>query len=100
MTDGPIVLNVRIEAAVGREEDLARELRALLAPTRNETGCLAYQLYRDPENPGAFMFHEKFANQASLDFHVNTPHFKKLQSYREQDDPIAHQIVTRWESVD
>jgi quinol monooxygenase YgiN len=100
MSEGPIVLNVRFDAVSGREEDLARELRALLAPTRSEAGCLAYELYRDSEDPRRFMFHEKFASQAELDLHVNTPHFKKFQSYREKDDPIAVQTVTRWLDLD
>jgi len=42
-----IVLNVHIEAKDGRQEDLARELQALVAPTRDKAGCLAYELHRD-----------------------------------------------------
>jgi quinol monooxygenase YgiN len=34
-----IVLNVHMEAKDGREEDLARELQSLVAPTRQEQGC-------------------------------------------------------------
>ncbi len=100
MIDGPIVLNVHIEAAPGREEDLARELSALLAPTRSEAGCLVYQLHRDPEDQGRFMFYEKFANQAALDLHLNAPYFRKFLSYREQSDPIAGQTVTQWRPLD
>ncbi len=51
-----IVLNVHIEAKDGRQEDLARELQALVAPTRQEAGCLAYELHRDPENAKKWMF--------------------------------------------
>jgi quinol monooxygenase YgiN len=100
MSEGPIVLNVRFDAASGREEELARELRTLIAPTRSEAGCLIYELYRDSEDRGKFMFHEKFASQAALDLHVNAPYFKKFLSYREKDDPIAAQTVTRWQSLD
>jgi quinol monooxygenase YgiN len=100
VTNGPIVLNVLIEAVPGREDDVARELCALLAPTRCEAGCLAYELHRDPENHGRFMFYEKFANQIDLDLHVNSSYFKKFQSYREKSDPIAAQTVTHWRTVD
>jgi len=99
MTEGPIVMNVHFEPVPGREGDLARELSALVEPSRKEAGCLVYELHVDPENPGKLMFYEKFADQASLDFHMSTSHFKKLISYREKSDPIAAQSITRWRSL-
>jgi quinol monooxygenase YgiN len=92
-----IVLNVHIEAKDGREEDLARELQSLVAPTRQEKGCLTYELHRDPENYKLFMFYEQFVDQAALDEHIAAPYFKKFLGYREKDDPVAHQTVTRWQ---
>jgi quinol monooxygenase YgiN len=65
-----IVLNVHMEAKDGREEDLARELQSLVAPTRQEQGCLTYELHRDPENDKMFMFYEQFADQTALDAHM------------------------------
>jgi quinol monooxygenase YgiN len=101
MADDSIVLNVHMEAVPGREQDLERELSALLGPTRKESGCLAYELHRDPERPGKFMFYEKFKNQAALDQHVNSPHFKKFLDYRERKgDPSAVTTVTRWSVID
>jgi len=94
-----IVLNVHIEAKDGRQEDLARELRALVAPTCQEEGCLAYELHRDLENDRKFMFYEQFADQAALDAHIRTPYFKKFLNYREQDDPIAGQVVSQWRKM-
>jgi quinol monooxygenase YgiN len=99
MTEGPIILNVHFEAVPGREEDLARELFALVEPTRKEAGCLTYVLHVDPETPGKLMFYEKFADQAAVDLHVNTPYFKQLLSYREKSDPVAGVTVTRWKSL-
>jgi quinol monooxygenase YgiN len=100
MSETPIVLNVHMQAVSGREQDLETQLRCLLAPTRNEAGCLAYELHSDPENPGKFMFYEKFQSQAALDAHVASPHFKKFLAYREaQSDPVESAIVTRWRVV-
>jgi quinol monooxygenase YgiN len=99
MSDGDIILNVHMEAVPGREQDLERELRALLAPTRREPGCVAYELHRDPEDPAKFMFFEKFKSQAALDEHVNAPHFRNFLSYRAKSDPVAATTVTRWRVV-
>ena len=70
MTETAVVLNVHMQAVSGRERDLENQLRALLEPTRKEPGCLVYELHCDPENPGKFMFYEKFKSQAALDLHV------------------------------
>jgi quinol monooxygenase YgiN len=96
MTETPIILNVHFQAAPGHEEKLGAALHALVVPTREEPGCLVYELHFDPDDPAKFMFYEKFANQAALDYHLNTPHFKNLQSYLKANDPIAAQSVTRW----
>jgi quinol monooxygenase YgiN len=99
VSESDIILNVHMEAVPGRERDLERELCALVAPTRKEPGCLAYELHRDPENPGKFMFYEKFKNQAALDEHVNAPYFKNFLDYRSKGDPVAVVTVTKWRVV-
>jgi quinol monooxygenase YgiN len=96
MAQTPIILNVHFQAAPGHEEKLGAELYSLVAPTRAEPGCLVYELHFDPEDPAKFMFYEKFASQEALDYHLNTPHLKRLQSYLKANDPIAAQSVTRW----
>jgi quinol monooxygenase YgiN len=97
MSEAPIVLNVHMQAAAGRERDLEIQLRELVEPTRKEQGCLVYELHIDPENLGKFMFYEKFRNQTALDTHVASPHFKRFLAYREaHGDPVATTVVTRW----
>lgn len=95
-----IVLNVVMTAAPGREEDLARELRALLAPTRQEAGCLYYLLHQDPEEPRSFMFYEVFEDQRALDDHISSPYFQKFLKFRSQgSDPVAEVTVRKWRSL-
>src|ERR1700758_197507 len=97
MSDAHIILNVHMAAVPGREQELENQLHALLAPTRSEPGCLAYELHRDPEDHCQFMFYEKFKSQEALDAHVSSPHFKKFLAYREaKGDPVAATTVTRW----
>lgn len=99
MADSPIVLNVVIEAAAGREEKLAAMLSKLIGPTRAEAGCLGYELNTSLEKPGTFLFYEKFAGQAALDEHINSPHFQGFLKQREASDPVATTTVTRWTTL-
>jgi quinol monooxygenase YgiN len=59
---------------------------------------MVYELHRDPTDPAKFMFYEKFVNQAALDHHLATDHFKRLQGYIQANDPIAAQTITRWQT--
>lgn len=101
MEESPIIINAHFQAAPGREKELASALQALVAPSRKEPGCLAYELHFDPEDPARFMFYEKFAGQAAIDLHILSPHFKNFQSYLQtHDGVIATQTVTKWRSVE
>jgi len=101
MSENAVVLNVHFEAAPGREDDLEEALRALVAPTRGEPGCLAYRLHRDPKQPGKFMFYEKFRDQGALDAHIASPHFQNFVKSREAGpDPVASVNVGTWREIE
>jgi quinol monooxygenase YgiN len=60
-----------------RPEDAAfvrSELSKLIAPTRQEDGCLNYDLFEDPHDPALFIFHENWVSHAHLDRHLDSPH--------------------------
>jgi quinol monooxygenase YgiN len=91
-----VILNVRMQAVAGREQELEGRLLKLVEPTRSEPGCIAYDLHRSDEKPGLFMFCETFASQDALDAHLATPHFQAFAKGREQNDPVASVDVTKW----
>lgn len=101
MDNDHVILNVHIEAVAGQEEQLAGQLRALVAPTRSEPGCLTYELHRDPGNTRKFMFYERFKSQAALDEHLASPYFRKFVAYREagNPDPVASIVITTWRAI-
>jgi len=46
--------------------------------TRQENGCIAYDLNRSYEEPNKYINYERWASVAALDAHLNTPHTVKL----------------------
>ena len=74
----PLTLIARMRAKPGQETRLLVELRRLLAPTRAEAGCIAYDLHQSQSDPALFMFYEIWNCQADLDAHFQTPHLKAL----------------------
>jgi len=68
----------RIKAKRGRETDLERELRAIVAPTHAESGCLRYTLHRSLEDPTLFTTIERWNSKEAIDKHFGTTHIQSL----------------------
>jgi quinol monooxygenase YgiN len=65
-----------LTALPGKEEELRETLAALLQPTREEDGCLGYELLENKEDPTEFRFVEEWTDDAALDEHFGTPHIQ------------------------
>ena len=51
-----VTVVVRIKAKSGMEQQVRRELFNLLYPTREEPGCLNFDMHEDPQDPHSFSF--------------------------------------------
>ena len=67
-----------MQAAPGKEDELRRELTALIEPTLREDGVVNYDLHESVEQPGAFFFYENWESAAKLDAHLATPHLVRF----------------------
>jgi quinol monooxygenase YgiN len=72
----PELLTVLAEmkAQPGKEEELRRELLAMVEATRKEEGCAQYDLHIHTAAPGHFLFYENWASKEHLDRHAASPH--------------------------
>ncbi len=70
----------------------------LVAPTRQEAGCLNYDLHVSPEDPAKFLFHENWTSKALLDAHLQSAHIKALLP-RVEDLCVASPEITLWEQI-
>lgn len=73
-----LTLVVRMNASPGREAEVERALRAAVAPTHAEPGCLRYALHRGVDEPSVFVLVERWRSRAALDEHMRTPHLVEL----------------------
>ena len=70
------VVAVRWIAKDGEEEEVARALRELAAPSLAEPGVLEYRAHRDPSDPRVFFMFEVYASADDYAAHVETEHFR------------------------
>ena len=66
-------------------DKLAQLLSPLLAASRKDPGCIGYDCKRDELNADTYLFIETWKDDASLDAHMQTAHFK---TFVEQVDAI------------
>lgn len=68
----------RVIARVIAKPDAAPQVRSILAslvePTRQEPGCLSYQLLQNRSEPADFTFIEEWASAEAEQAHFLTPH--------------------------
>lgn len=81
------------EAAVPR---FLEAIGPLVAVTRAEAGCSFYEFQQSDDTPGLFFVWEKWADQAALDQHMQTPHIKAFVAEfgDEFSEPPAMQFMT------
>jgi quinol monooxygenase YgiN len=92
-----VALVVMMHAKPGQELFLQAELTALLRPTRNEEGCLLYDLHRSTDAPTDFLFYEIWASPEAHAAHKQTPHFLRFTARR--DTLLAARESTFWKKI-
>jgi quinol monooxygenase YgiN len=55
-------------------------VRELMAETRKEAGCVAYNFAADLADPGQFWLFEEWESQTALEAHTKAPHMKRFQA--------------------
>src|SRR5436309_10286567 len=64
----------RFHARSGNESAVAAALLEVLAPSRDEPGCLAIHAFRSTRDPRLFYIHSRWAEEAAFERHGGLPH--------------------------
>ena len=72
-----VVLAVNWQANPGKEHEVARLFAMLQAESRKEPGCRMYVAHQHLTDPSRFFVYEQYDDQAALDAHRASPHFRK-----------------------
>lgn len=81
MSELTIVAN--ITAKKDQVEKVQTALLKLIGPTRDEEGCLSYDLHQDNDNPAHFLFFECWQTRELWQQHMNNKHLKEYLSATE-----------------
>ncbi|MFC3395265.1 putative quinol monooxygenase [Brenneria rubrifaciens] len=75
-------MEIRIVASVQAKakfvENVTAAVKNVVEPSRQEPGNLQYDLHKEVDIPGSFVFIERWKSQEALAEHEQTAHFKRL----------------------
>lgn len=83
--DKQITVFATFTPKLGMEKDVLRVLQDTLDPTREEAGCLRFDLYSSTSNPKSFHLFEIFECNEAFEEHRRTPHY---HTYRSRIEPL------------
>jgi (4S)-4-hydroxy-5-phosphonooxypentane-2,3-dione isomerase len=72
-----LVLVVHWEANPGSEAEVVETFSKLAAESRKEPGCRQYVAHQHRENARQFLVYEVYDNEAALQAHRDSAHFKQ-----------------------
>ncbi len=78
MNDDEIVLIARLKVKADKVEQARSAALAIVADSRNEAGCINYDIHQSIEDETVFFWHETWANKAAIDEHFATPFFQEF----------------------
>ncbi|NOU52516.1 antibiotic biosynthesis monooxygenase [Pseudoalteromonas sp. JBTF-M23] len=58
------------------KQTVQSELKKLVLPTRQEAGCISYDMHIDNDNDTVFMFYERWEKEQDLDNHLESSNIK------------------------
>jgi quinol monooxygenase YgiN len=98
MIEKRVTVLARIKAKEGMEENVRRELLALIAPSRSEKGCINYDLHQSVEDESVFIFYENWTSKEALDAHMEMPY---LNAFDEKvEGMLAEPVeISLWEMI-
>lgn len=98
--------SIRIVARVVANPESVDQVRSILSdlvePTRNESGCISYELLQNQTDQTDFTFVEEWENDAAIDAHLTTKYIRdaltKLPGLVSVEPDIRRYSVVKKES--
>ncbi len=73
-----IFVIIKMKAPAENRKELLQTLRSMIAPIREEKGCMKCHMFLDDENENFFILIEEWKTQRDLDNHLRSDRFGVL----------------------
>ena len=97
-TEPKKIISAQVLIKPEKVDDFVAFSKDLIEKSRAEEGCISYSLYQDPQDKTKFLFFEEWKNQAAVDFHFATEHFKAFGE-KIGDFASSAPVITIYDSI-
>lgn len=66
------------EVLAGEEKEFIIQAEKVIKATRKEEGNISYNLFQNPFKMTSFIFYEEYKDEAAIEYHASSDHFKKF----------------------
>ncbi len=95
----PIKVVAFVSVKDGAEDQFVAAARICVAASRSEPGVLHYDLWREQQGERRFVFNELYTDQAAIDAHMTSDHFKAF-GMAARDLASGRPIIIPCEAID
>lgn len=87
----PVALIVNVEIKKDRVNDFLKviEQDAIGSRERENGGCLRFDVHRDQTDESKFIFYEVYKDDAAIEYHKTTDHFKLWTQFKESGGVVS-----------
>lgn len=96
----PLINHITVDVHADVREMFLETLLANAASTRKEEGCIMFEVSTKQEDENSFLFYEVFKDEAALDAHRQTAHFKKYFSMMQELGDKANRVAMHYTLLD
>lgn len=92
-----IIISAFLVAKPDKEQAVREVLEEVLTHSRQEEGCIQYDVHQSLENTHQFLIYEIWVNEDEIHKHIDTEHY---QNYRKNIEPlIESRNVQKWSLI-
>lgn len=77
-----VIVEAKITVQPGQRNAFIEAAQPCIAATRQEDGCILYELYASTESEDKLLYYEHWRDQAALDKHLASGHMKAFANVK------------------
>jgi quinol monooxygenase YgiN len=75
-----LILHAKVHVKPEKRAQFLQLVKPLIESSNQEEGVIAYSCNEDVIEPNTFLFYEEYTDQAAIDYHFQTEHFKNWRA--------------------
>jgi quinol monooxygenase YgiN len=100
MSETPVTVLASFRVKPGLDAYVRQVFQSIIGPTREEPGCLVYDLHQSETNPAEFLIYENWTSEEALATHTSSMAAHRVALRQQLGELLdGPPTVTRWRRI-